>query len=96
MHSKAQSNRFLILFLILQVEFVQLLSYARSLNFDEDPNYEDIRKVLRNVMYQAAGTKLQSSIAYDWQKKQDLIHDDFDLQVYHNKKSLKVESILLK
>jgi len=49
-----------------------LLNYAKSLKFDEQPNYERIQKILRNTL-QKEGIKPQEDIKYDWSSKVDQI-----------------------
>ena len=66
--SKASSRKFLIVCVndIIIVEFVHLLNYARALKFDEEPSYERIQKMLRNVLQNDINKSQNIQFTYDW------------------------------
>jgi len=48
------------------VEFGNYLSYTRNLQFDEDPNYEEIKNSFVNLFNQK---KFEHDNKYDWDNK---------------------------
>lgn len=65
---------------------MQMLTYARSLKFEEKPNYEKLQKMLKNVLQNDPNKASQGQTRYDWCNKADT--NNLEHQVSEKRKAL--------